>query len=133
MNPTRLTQQRRLILEEIQRVPCHPTADELHQRVRQRLPRTSLATVYRNLDRLVAEGLAVCLAAGGGQRRYDGEMAPHCHVRCRNCQRLADVPLPPAATLDQARELTAYEVEDARVEFTGLCPECARAERAGEH
>lgn len=132
MNATRLTQQRRLILEKLQRVPCHPTADELHQRVRERLPRTSLATVYRNLDRLVTEGLAVRLEAGGGQRRYDGEVAPHCHVRCRNCQRLADLPLQPAAALERARQATDFKVEEARVEFVGLCPDCARAEAVGE-
>ncbi|MBC2744327.1 MAG: transcriptional repressor, partial [Desulfosarcina sp.] len=47
---TRMTRQRRVILEEIRRYNNHPAADEIYERVRKQLPRISLGTVYRNLD-----------------------------------------------------------------------------------
>lgn len=42
------TCQRRVIMEELRKLKCHPTADELYCIVKQRLPKISLATVYRN-------------------------------------------------------------------------------------
>ena len=38
-----------VILEELRRQNNHPSADELYERVRKKLPRISLGTVYRNL------------------------------------------------------------------------------------
>ena len=46
---TRMTRQRAVILEELRKLTSHPTADELYQIVRTRMPRISLGTVYRNL------------------------------------------------------------------------------------
>ena len=46
----RMTQQRKVILEELKNMNSHPGADEIYERVRKRLPRISLGTVYRNLE-----------------------------------------------------------------------------------
>ena len=51
----RMTQQREVILEELNKYHGHPTADELFVKVRKRLSRISLATVYRNLNRIQAD------------------------------------------------------------------------------
>ena len=50
------TNQRRVIMEELRKLKCHPTADELYGIVKQRLPKISLATVYRNLGLLADAG-----------------------------------------------------------------------------
>ncbi len=52
----RITHQREIILDELRSVKTHPTADELFEQVRSRLPRVSLATVYRNLEWLCQQG-----------------------------------------------------------------------------
>ena len=49
----RLTNQRKIILEELRAVTTHPTADEVYGMVRKRMPRISLGTVYRNLEVLI--------------------------------------------------------------------------------
>ena len=41
----RMTQQRRVILEELRRTKSHSSADEVYEMVRKRLPRISLGTV----------------------------------------------------------------------------------------
>jgi Fur family ferric uptake transcriptional regulator len=53
---SRMTHQRQVILEEVRNTHSHPSADEIYARVRKRLPRVSLGTVYRNLDILASEG-----------------------------------------------------------------------------
>jgi Fur family ferric uptake transcriptional regulator len=49
--------------------------------VRKRLPRVSLATVYRNLRTLAAEGLLVERAGLDGLR-FDGNIERHDHFTC---------------------------------------------------
>ena len=46
----RMTHQREVVLHELRRCQNHPTADELYGRIKKKLPRISLATVYRNLE-----------------------------------------------------------------------------------
>lgn len=104
---------------------CHPTADDLFQRVRERLPRISLATVYRNLDLLAQENLVVRLDNYGPKRRYDGNPQAHYHIRCECCGCLGDLSLPQLAVpLQQVQEQTDFELRGFDLEFSGLCPAC---------
>jgi Fur family ferric uptake transcriptional regulator len=61
----RLTSQRQVILEELKKVKSHPTANEVYDMVRKRLPRIGLGTVYRNLDLLAERGIIKKLEVGG--------------------------------------------------------------------
>lgn len=123
----RMTRPRQIILEELCRFPCHPTADELHRRVRQVLPRVSLGTVYRNLEHLCATGQARRLDVPGAARRYDGDMAPHQHVRCTRCGRVEDLSQPLRLTQLPAPDAAGgFEITGYRLEMQGICPACRR-------
>ena len=123
----RLTRQRAIILEELKRTRTHPTADEVHAAVRRRLPRISLGTVYRNLEVLSRLGLVRTLTLGGSPRRYDGTVEDHCHIRCVGCGRVEDVELEASqADIDTMVACSPFEVIGHHIEFTGICPECAR-------
>ena len=56
MKATRSTRQKEAILRAALSSGSHPTADRIYATVRRELPRISLGTVYRNLQRLVGEG-----------------------------------------------------------------------------
>lgn len=121
----RNTPQRRVILEELQKTSAHPTAAELYAKVRRRLPKISLGTVYRNLDLLAEMGKIQKLDLGGGEARFDGNPDAHYHVRCVRCGRVDDVHGLPAGTrLDAPREAAGYEILGHRLEFVGVCPRC---------
>ena len=123
----RMTPQRAEILAELRSVDNHPTAAEIHERLRPRLPRLSLGTVYRNLDVLVAEGLVTRLTGvgAGAEARFDGMPVPHDHARCRCCGAVTDIP---SATPIGAPALPAgFVVESRRLEFMGVCAECRAA------
>jgi len=122
---SRMTVQRRLILEAVRASHAHPTADEIYERVRRRLPRISLGTVYRNLEALASQGAIQRLDLSGGQRRFDHKPAPHFHIRCVRCGTLRDVDLRSSAPLEELiDEAGGFEILDARLEFLGICPEC---------
>ena len=82
MSKTRMTNQRRIILEELRKVDTHPTVDELYTIVKARMPHISLGTVYRNLDLLAEMGEVLKMDSAGNMRRFDGRVEPHRHVRC---------------------------------------------------
>ena len=124
---TRMTRQRRIILEELRKVSSHPTAEEIYSMVRLRLPHISLGTVYRNLDFLAASGEIRQLQSSGSVRRFDGNVAPHFHVRCRVCGRVDDAKLcgePP--NLDALSATSPdFFVTGCVLEFEGVCHTCA--------
>ncbi len=77
----RLTTQRQVILEELGKVTSHPTANEVYDMVRKRLPRIGLGTVYRNLELMAESGLILKLEVGGTQKRFDATTDLHYHIR----------------------------------------------------
>jgi Fur family ferric uptake transcriptional regulator len=121
----RITHQREIILEELRSVTSHPTADELYTMVRLRLPRISLATVYRNLEWLAENGIVQKIEVGGRQKRFDGTTSEHYHIRCLNCGKVDDVSMSPVESLEnQLEQSTGYKILGHRIEFKGLCPSC---------
>jgi Fur family ferric uptake transcriptional regulator len=129
----RMTKQRRIILEELRGLRTHPTADELYERVRRRLPHISLGTIYRNLELLSRKGMIRKLEIGGSQMRFDGALGDHIHIRCMRCGRIDDLPFE-AGVAECDREVQAaagYIVKERRVEFIGICPDCIREEEDG--
>jgi Fur family ferric uptake transcriptional regulator len=122
----RMTKQRQVILEELRMMHDHPTADELYERVRARMPRISLGTVYRNLDMLAGAGTIRRLENTGSQMRFDGDLHDHPHVRCISCGRIVDIDAEPEPT-DCDREIVAgsgFRLVKRRVEYVGICLDC---------
>jgi len=125
----RETSQRRVILEELAKLKTHPTANEIYELVRKRLPRISLGTVYRNLELLSETGLIQKLEMAGTQKRFDGITNNHYHIRCVKCGRVDDLKLPTMNSIDYtATTVSDYKVLWHRLEFAGVCPDC-RAQR----
>lgn len=122
-----MTKQRRVILEVLRHNNIHPTADVVYEMVRQKLPKISLGTVYRNLEILTALGEIQTLELSGTQKRFDGVAQKHYHIRCLHCGRVDDAPIAPLNSLeDDLYKSTVYTIMGHRLEFIGLCPECSQ-------
>lgn len=121
----RLTRQRSVILEELRKVTTHPSADEIYEMVRRRLPRVSLGTIYRNLEILSETGEIRRLDTGSQLKRFDGRAENHYHIRCLRCDRLVDLFVHIGAELDdRIRGVTDFSVLGHQLEFVGICPNC---------
>ena len=122
---SRMTRQRRIILEEIRKMGSHPTADGIYEMARRRLPRISLGTVYRNLETLSESGVIQKLEFGGAQKRFDGDPENHYHLHCTDCGRLDDIPSRPIPNIEDAfRDACDYQITGHQLVLTGLCPNC---------
>ncbi|MFC1516787.1 transcriptional repressor [Thermodesulfobacteriota bacterium] len=130
-----MTQQRKIILEELKKLDTHPSADQIYSIVRRRLPRVSLGTVYRNLEVLSELGEIQKLELSGSLKRYDWDTNKHYHIRCMRCNRVEDAPIAPLNQLEnELYGATVFQIVGHNLEFTGLCPECAKktADEGGE-
>ena len=121
----RNTRQRQVILEELQKLRSHPTAAELYEITRRRLPKVSLGTIYRNLDLLVRGGVIQKLQISATETRFDGDSDRHSHVRCVRCGRVDDAH---EVSVDQVvhtfKSVRGYKILGHRLELFGLCLEC---------
>ncbi len=125
----RLTTQRQIILEELAKVTSHPTANEVYDMVRKRLPRIGLGTVYRNLELMSDTGMILKLEVGGTQKRFDATVAPHYHIRCLSCGKVDDIDIPMMTDINSiAAEKSQYQILGHHIEFTGLCSDCSATE-----
>jgi Fe2+ or Zn2+ uptake regulation protein len=89
----RYTAQRAAVFDYLSQVESHPTAEEVYQAVRRRLPRISLATVYKALEALAEAHLATKLTNGDGSARYDCRAEDHYHLRDVESGEIRDLPV----------------------------------------
>ena len=123
----RLTNQRQIILEELSKVTSHPTANEVYDMVRKRLPRIGLGTVYRNLELMADSGIILKLEVGGTQKRFDATTETHYHVRCKECDKVDDIHIPVQFHINDVAEATTnYQILGHHIEFSGVCSVCQK-------
>ncbi len=124
----RHSHKRDAICEVLREKRDHPTADMVYERVREKYPEISLATVYRNLAQLCAEGELIKIGAEG-KERYDIDTSLHTHFFCEDCGDVYDVfsPLRLSGLANAESEL-GCKIETAQITFRGRCKMCTAKE-----
>lgn len=123
----RLTKQRALIWDALTADrDRHLSADEVVERVQERMPSLSPSTVYRTLDVLVQEGLVLRTDLGGDRAYYEpAHEHPHNHVVCERCGRVAHLHDDVLGDLPERVEaVSGFELGRAEITLFGLCPDC---------
>jgi Fur family peroxide stress response transcriptional regulator len=117
---------REAILTLLQQNPIHPTVDWIHRALRKREPRISLATVYRTLRVLVAEGILCELPFGASESRFGYvKEQNHYHFICDSCGHIHDLATPPRTGLEAAvSKATGHRAIRHTTEFFGTCRSC---------
>jgi Fe2+ or Zn2+ uptake regulation protein len=121
----RNTKQLQIIWNAVKDDKSHPTADQIYDRVRKKLPTISLGTVYRNLQKLVSDKKLQVLMRGRSQH-FDPLAEPHQHFICESCDRVYDV------LIDNRREIRpvklpheGFKVTSHQLAFYGTCKHCS--------
>ena len=128
MTMERATRQRDAIKPVIQasRRPLSPT--EVLDGARGAVNALGLATVYRTLKLLVAEGTVQAITLPGESPRYEmAESDHHHHFQCHTCRRVYDVPGCPGNLRRLAPR--GFTVEHHDVTLYGRCRDCAKREK----
>lgn len=120
------TIQRLAILECMQKTKLHPTADQVLSTVRERFPSISRATVYNTLDALTRARIVLRLNVDPAATRYDADLAPHAHFRCRVCGKIYDIKLDNGRPVDVNAD--GHLVESVYTYAHGVCASCLENE-----
>jgi Fe2+ or Zn2+ uptake regulation protein len=92
---TRLTKQRKLVLEVVKSACYHPTADQIYGLVKKKLPSISVGTVYRNLEVLNKQKLIRQIDIPGEPMRFDVESKNKAYFVCKNKGVIYDLKIDP--------------------------------------
>jgi len=121
----KLTPQRQAVLQVIRESGDHPTANDIFEAARKRLPTISYATVYNSLRYLRESGLVREISFGDSASRYDRETDRHDHAICNNCGKLVDFDLQETADLMRAAaRKSRFKAESVHLTLRGICPDC---------
>jgi len=120
------TQQRRVILEEVYNTDTHMTADEIYLKVKKRMNKVSIGTIYRNLNMLVSLNLIDKLDTSlHSESYYETAKDPHYHIICTKCLKIVDLEHYRALSIEPtAEKISGYKINNHIVEIHGLCPVC---------
>lgn len=123
----RNTIQRALVLEAVNKLKCHATADEIYNVIVNEHPYISRGTVYRNLNQLSESGEIRKLEIPGGADRFDHRCHDHYHARCLKCGQVFDVEMEYIKDLEKKiKDTHGFEFSGHDIMFKGICPECKK-------
>jgi Fur family ferric uptake transcriptional regulator len=122
----RVTRQRLLVLDSLEREPHDATAQQIHERLRAAGRPIGLATVYRTLRSLADAGAIDALDHHRGETcfRLCGE-GHHHHLLCSECHRVVELTgCDLDGWLDDAAAKHGFVAREHRLEIVGVCAEC---------
>jgi Fe2+ or Zn2+ uptake regulation protein len=124
----RVTRQRLAVADALTAAGRQLSAQELYRRIHRRDPSIGRATVFRTLEALVVAGVARRLELDGHVYGYVAcRPEHHHHLACDRCGRVEDIDeayIRPVA--ERVAANLGFRIDDARVDFYGLCESCAR-------
>jgi len=123
----RVTSPRIAVLEALDNVDGHVTAEQVRQAVLTRLGSVSVQTIYDILAALTAAGLVRCLETPGHPARFETRVGDnHHHFICRSCGRTIDIDcaVGEAPCLSPQALPAGFAADEAEVTYWGSCSDC---------
>lgn len=126
----RISSARRLVLEALYAADAPISAEQIADGLAGRLPRSDLASVYRNLETLEQVGLVRHSHFGHGPGLYmPTGVSEREYLVCNSCNAVTAVE---PSEMDDLRTLIqerfGYEARFSHFPILGLCADCAREE-----
>lgn len=119
----RVTPQRLTILEAINKLNNHPTAENIINHIKKNHPNISVGTVYKVLDLLVETNLLERVKTENGIMRYDPFVTKHHHLYCADSDKIEDYE---DSELDQiisdyfkSKEIKNFQINDIKLQISG--------------
>ncbi len=124
---SRITTQQQLIYQFVMRSNRHYSAEQVYSQIRKTMPRISLATVYRNLERLASRQM-IGQVTIKGKLYFERQIEQHYHVICLACNKIENLDSLPASDIESFfSRSTTYTLISHELVLYGLCVECQQA------
>lgn len=122
---TRMTRQRRAVLDAIANHEGSFTVVELYDRARGDEPALGLATVYRTVELLRRSGALRPLGTGDRPAYIRCHPGHHHHLVCVSCGAVEETELCAAPSDAEVRRRHGFAAEAHQVDIFGTCARCA--------
>ncbi len=119
----RVTPQRIGIYEVLKKAKRHLTAEEIYEKITEKFPALSLATVYSVLGIFKEKNLIREIRIIPEKSYFDIHIENHHYFLCRMCGGIYDINIPFCTTLKE-REIAGCLIENFQSYFYGICKEC---------
>lgn len=125
----RNTIQKELVLQTVQGLKRHLTAEEVYEFIKKDHPTIGKGTVYRNLGILAEEGAIRKVEVPDGSDRFDFTLKNHYHVECIRCGEIFDVDMDEVTDLsERIHDTHGMQFLNYDIFFKGICPACRAKE-----
>lgn len=121
--------QRLLIMEYLIGHLTHPTVEDIHKKLCQKVPTLSRTTVYNTLRLFAENGAAQMLTIDEHRVCYDGIVEPHAHFYCKKCGKIFDILISDANLLRESADLGGNKATEMQLYYRGTCAKCAESEQ----
>jgi Fur family peroxide stress response transcriptional regulator len=119
----RATPQRLAVYKILQQQDCHLAVEDLYEKIKNKLPGLSLATVYAILELFKEKKLAGEIWIKSDKVCFERRTDLHHHFCCRICGCISDLDIPNCAALIN-KEVAGNLIEDLQGYFYGVCAKC---------
>lgn len=121
----RLTPQRLMILEAVERSPNHASVEEIYDQVRAKYPYINISTIYRTLELFRDLSIVTETDLGGVKRYHPVGNGQHHHLVCRECGALTELDdqiLTPVK--EQILREHGFRADLSHLAILGVCARC---------
>jgi len=86
----KITPQRMAVLEALENLKDHPSADKIKEYIVKNHPNIAIGTIYKTLETFVEKGLIKKVKTEKDVMRYDAILERHHHLYCEDTERIED-------------------------------------------
>jgi Fur family peroxide stress response transcriptional regulator len=119
----RATPQRLEVYKVLQNQSGHLPVEAIYEKIKDKLPGLSLATVYSILELFRDKKLAGEVWIKSDKVCFESRPDIHHHFYCRACGKISDLDIPGCAALT-SKEVAGNLIEDLQGYFYGVCFKC---------
>jgi Fur family peroxide stress response transcriptional regulator len=122
----RITPQRDAIVDYLLSTDEHPSARSILDKVKNKVPRICLSTVYNALAELSKYNIIKELDFDDMDNRYEGNISHHINLICVRCWKISDYMTAHTIDMEQIRRTTQFRPFQSRFELYGVCAGCSK-------
>ena len=123
------SKQKEAIYEGLKNNASHPTAERLYAILKESNPSLSLATVYRNLNKMAQFWIIKKIQGLVASDHFDHNTGEHFHFICEICNKIYDIPKEVAPEVMQNVEnISNHKIFSFDLLMKGVCENCRKKE-----
>ena len=117
------THQRLAILNSIDAAE-HIDIDFLYSKLLENFSSLSKATLYRNINDLLASDIIEEIKLPELKQQYEIKKEPHIHLLCKNCNKVKDLNFNLDSVYNEISSENQFKIEKSFIVIKGLCINC---------